>query len=141
MESDPVVAVLPFKANGSDDGGFLASVLHNNLLTRLAKLGALMAHYSRLRGDVAATREWIDEHRRRFRASDKADISQDRNNRFHYAIALPFVGAYDEAVEELRVMLEEPAGPRFPYVDGADPFDSREDHHGYKEPRSRFGGQ
>jgi hypothetical protein len=90
---------------------------------------------------VAATREWIDEHRRRFRAPDKGDISQDRNNRFHYAFALPCVGAYDEAVEELRVMLEEPGGPRFPYVDGADPFDSREDHHGYKEPRSRFGGQ
>lgn len=36
----PVIAVLPFKATGSDDGGFLASGLHDDLLTRLAKLGA-----------------------------------------------------------------------------------------------------
>jgi TolB-like protein len=36
----PVVAVLPFKASGSDDGGFLAAGLHDDLLTRLAKLDA-----------------------------------------------------------------------------------------------------
>jgi TolB-like protein len=36
----PVVAVLPFKATGSDDGGFLAAGLHDDLLTRLAKLEA-----------------------------------------------------------------------------------------------------
>ena len=36
----PVVAVLPFKAAGSDDGGFLAGGLHDDLLTRLAKLNA-----------------------------------------------------------------------------------------------------
>jgi TolB-like protein/cytochrome c-type biogenesis protein CcmH/NrfG len=39
-DSTPVVAVLPFKATGSDDGGFLASGLHDDLLTRLAKLNA-----------------------------------------------------------------------------------------------------
>ncbi len=36
----PIVAVLPFKATGSDDGGFLAAGLHDDLLTRLAKLDA-----------------------------------------------------------------------------------------------------
>ena len=36
----PVVAVLPFTATGSDDGGFLAIGLHDDLLTRLAKLDA-----------------------------------------------------------------------------------------------------
>ena len=35
-----VVAVLPFLATGSEDGGFLATGLHDDLLTRLAKLGA-----------------------------------------------------------------------------------------------------
>ena len=35
-----IVAVLPFKATGSDDGGFLAAGLHDDLLTRLAKLDA-----------------------------------------------------------------------------------------------------
>lgn len=35
----PIIAVLPFKAAGSDDGGFLAGGLHDDLLTRLAKLG------------------------------------------------------------------------------------------------------
>ncbi len=36
----PTVAVLPFKAIGSEDGGFLAGGLHDDLLTRLAKLKA-----------------------------------------------------------------------------------------------------
>jgi len=39
-DATPVIAVLPFKATGSDDGGFLASGLHDDLLTRLAKLNA-----------------------------------------------------------------------------------------------------
>jgi len=39
-DGPPVVAVLPFKAAGSDDGGLLASGLHDDLLTMLAKLGA-----------------------------------------------------------------------------------------------------
>jgi len=100
-----------------------------------------MAHYSCLRGDAPATRQWIDEHRRRFRESAKGDIPEERRSRFHYAFALACVGAYDEAVEELRVMFEQPGGHRFPYVDGAAPFDSLEDHPGYKELRLRFGGQ
>ena len=36
----PTVAVLPFQATGSDDGGFLAVGLHDDLLTRLARLEA-----------------------------------------------------------------------------------------------------
>jgi TolB-like protein len=36
----PVVAVLPFTSAGSEDGGFLAGGLHDDLLTRLAKLDA-----------------------------------------------------------------------------------------------------
>jgi TolB-like protein len=36
----PVIAVLPFQATGSDDGGFLASGLHDDLLTMLHKIGA-----------------------------------------------------------------------------------------------------
>ena len=40
VEAELVVAVLPFKASGSDDGGFLAAGLHDDLLTLLAKLGA-----------------------------------------------------------------------------------------------------
>ena len=39
-DSIPIVAVLPFKATGSGEGGFLASGLHDDLLTRLAKLDA-----------------------------------------------------------------------------------------------------
>lgn len=39
-EAVPFLAVLPFKATGSDDGGFLAGGLHDDLLIRLAKLGA-----------------------------------------------------------------------------------------------------
>lgn len=40
VDAVPFVAVLPFKVIGSDAGGFLASGLHDDLLTRLAKLGA-----------------------------------------------------------------------------------------------------
>ena len=36
----PVIAVLPFQATGSDDGGFLATGLHDDLLTMLHKIGA-----------------------------------------------------------------------------------------------------
>ena len=36
----PTIAVLPFAATGSDDGGVLAAGLHDDLLTKLAKLGA-----------------------------------------------------------------------------------------------------
>lgn len=36
----PIIAVLPFFASGSDDGGFLATGLHDDLLTRLARLNA-----------------------------------------------------------------------------------------------------
>jgi TolB-like protein len=39
-EGIPTVAVLPFKATGSEDGGFLAGGLHDDLLTRLARLEA-----------------------------------------------------------------------------------------------------
>lgn len=39
-EGVPTVAVLPFKAIGSEDGGFLAGGLHDDLLTRLAQLKA-----------------------------------------------------------------------------------------------------
>jgi TolB-like protein len=39
-DTSPFLAVLPFKATGSDEGGFLANGLHDDLLTRLARLGA-----------------------------------------------------------------------------------------------------
>ena len=39
-QSTPIIAVLPFFASGSDDGGFLATGLHDDLLTRLARLNA-----------------------------------------------------------------------------------------------------
>jgi TolB-like protein len=39
-DSIPFLAILPFKAIGSDNSSFLAGGLHDDLLTRLAKLGA-----------------------------------------------------------------------------------------------------
>jgi TolB-like protein/Flp pilus assembly protein TadD len=39
-QNTPIIAVLPFFASGSDDGGFLATGLHDDLLTRLARLNA-----------------------------------------------------------------------------------------------------
>jgi hypothetical protein len=46
---------------------------------------------------------------------------------------------HEEAIAELRTMLEQPGGHRFPYFDGLPVFDGIRDHPDYVELRQRFG--
>ena len=100
---------------------------------------ALNFYYHSMKGDAAETRGWIEEHKLRYRSEYKGDIAAEANNHIYYAGSFARVGLRDEAVEELRIMLEEPGGHRFPYVDGDPGFDVLRDHPGYVALRERFG--
>jgi len=101
--------------------------------------GARFFLYSMM-GEVDLTRHWIAEHIRRYREEYKGDLAEEAKNRYSYAASYASVGLYDEAVKELRLMLEEPGGHRFPYIDGFPEFDVLDDHPGYTDLRERFGG-
>ena len=100
---------------------------------------ALNYTYHSMKGDAEETRGWIEEHKRRHRSEHKGDIAEEARNHFSYARSFAEAGLRDEAVEELRIMLEEPGGHRFPYVDGNPSFDVLRDHPGYVALRERFG--
>ena len=89
--------------------------------------------------DVEALRYWIGEHERRFQAEFKGDRYFAAFHPWIYAWAFAKAGLYDEAVDELRTMLEPPAGHRFPWIDATPAFDDLKDHPGYIELRERFG--
>jgi TolB-like protein len=119
-----------------------AELLDDATATEMAQAptyAALKANYHCLNGDVAETREWIEEHKRRYREEFKGDVFEEANSRFNYAWAYACAGLHEEAIEELRVMLEEPGGHRFPYFDGAAPFDELENYPAYIALRERFG--
>jgi hypothetical protein len=104
-----------------------------------AEFAALNADLHCLMGDAAKTREWIEKHKRRFRQESGGDVAEEAINRFYYAWTFACAGLHEEAIEELRVMLEEPGGHRFPYFDGAAPFDELENYPAYIALRERFG--
>jgi len=95
------------------------------------------AWYNAMRGDADETRDWVEEHRRRFRQEQKGDKAEETYNHLGYARNLASVGLREEAIAELRVMLEEPGGHRFPFVDADPVFDSLKDHPDYIELRQR----
>jgi len=97
--------------------------------------------YHSLRGEKEQTRYWIDQARTRFRARTKGDLAEEAVNRFDFATAYARAGMLDEAVAELRTMLEEPGGHRFPYIDGWPLFEVLQNHPGFIELRERFGRQ
>jgi len=103
-----------------------------------AAYAAARRWYHALRGDPDETRYWIMEHRRRFAEEEKGDKADEATNRLGYAADLTAAGLYDEAIVELRVMLEEPGGHRFRYIDANPIFDSIRQHPGYIELRERF---
>lgn len=92
-----------------------------------------------MKGEADSTRQWIGEHKRRYREEFKGDLAEEALNRLNYAFSLRSAGLYDEAVEELRIMLDEPGGHRFPYIDGFPEFEVLNDHPGYAELEERFG--
>ena len=120
-------------------GARLAELEQNKDLTESESYAAAKSWYRAMRGDAAATRHWVEEHKRRFRVEFKGDRAEESLNHLFYARVFATTGLHDEAVGELRTMLEEPGGHRFPYVDGFPVFDVLRDHPGYVELRERFG--
>jgi hypothetical protein len=100
---------------------------------------AMKRVYHSARGDAAETRHWIEEHRRRLHSQTKGDLMKAADSRLWYAFELSQVGLHDEAIAELRVMLEEPGGYRFPFVDVVLLFDELRGHPGYVALRERYG--
>jgi len=95
--------------------------------------------YFALKGDALETRHWIEEHKRRFREQLKGDVFQESRYRWWYAWSLAVAGLNDEAVQQLKVMFENPGGHRFPFVDGFPVIDAIRDNPGYIDLRERFG--
>jgi TolB-like protein len=95
--------------------------------------------YHSMRGDAEATQHWVAEHKRRFREEAKGDRFSESQNHGYYAADLAAAGLHEAAIEELRIMFEEPGGNRFPRVDARPVFDVLKDHPGYAELRERFG--
>jgi TolB-like protein len=120
-------------------GARLAELEQNKELTESENYAAAKYSYLAMRGDATATRHWVEEHKRRFRVEFKGDRARESQNRLFYARVFATTGLHDEAVAELRTMLEEPGGHRFPFVDGFQVFDVLRDHPGYVELRERFG--
>ena len=83
---------------------------------------ALLDHYG-LRGDRAATRRWIEVFRERLIADHKNDRYLVSVFRFCFAVAYANAGLDDEAIAELRVMLDEPGGRRFTMIDAYPAFE------------------
>jgi len=98
------------------------------------------AYLYSLRGDASGALNWLHQANQRFEAETKGDVAEIARNRFGSAVVLTQAGLHDEAVEELRIMLEEPGGYRFPLVDGFPVFAALESHPGYLALRQRFGG-
>jgi len=90
-------------------------------------------------GDQPQTLHWIEEHRRRFREQSGGDMFDGANNLWWYTWYLTVAGLDDEAVEQLKIMLETPGGYLFPFVDKEPVIDLIRDNPGYQALRERFG--
>jgi len=117
----------------------LADYENNAVIAEDEEFAAIKSKYYGLIEDSVQTRYWIDERKKRFHYQLKGDLWEEANNHIYYAWDFACAGLLDEAVEELRVMLEEPGGHRFPLVDGAPQFDVLVNHPEYKALRERFG--
>ena len=110
-------------------------------LAQRAVFALMTAHYYSLMGNTDETRRWIEELKQRYRRDFKGDVAEEANNRFDYAWIYACAGMQDEAIEELRIMLEQAGGHRFPYVDGPPLSDILGDNPAYIELRERFGNR
>jgi TolB-like protein len=106
-----------------------------------ASFAAMNASYLSRAGEAAETRHWIEEHQRRFHREFKGDVAEEDKNHFFYAWYYAQAGLHDEAIEELRVMVEQPGGYRFPYVSSLPVFDVLKDHPAYISLQEQFGGR
>jgi TolB-like protein len=92
----------------------LESYKNDAALAQGEGFAALNYAYHSMKGDAAETRSWIEERKRRYRREYKGDLAEEAHNHIFYARSFAEAGLHDEAVEELRIMLEEPGGHRFP---------------------------
>jgi TolB-like protein len=89
-------------------------------------------------GDAEATRRWVAENQRRYRALN-TDRSYEARLRNGWAASLTMAGLHEKAIDELRAMLEDGGGFSFRYVDAHPGFDALHDHPAYIGLRERFG--
>ena len=117
----------------------LAELAEEQEVAQSAAYANAMIMRASAEGDAAATRSWIERHRRRVEAELKGDAYFRSFRPLWYARSLVDVGLHEEAIRELETMLEQPGGYRFPFVDATPAFDVLKDHPGYVELRERFG--
>ena len=106
--------------------------------SRLAATALYMYHS--LRGDPAATRHWVEVHREKEARETKGDRYVIALQSFEYAEALANAGLDDEAIAELRTMLEAPGGRSFVMVDAHPAFERLKGSPGYESLRAAYGG-
>jgi tetratricopeptide (TPR) repeat protein len=115
-----------------------------NLLVELEKEGDVIddiyypstkAWYYSLRGDVGATRQWLEDD------SKKAKEPNSYHFEIHLIRAeiLARIGREIDAIEELRRMLERPGNGTFQYFDLMPQFDNLKENPGYEALRMEFG--
>lgn len=116
----------------------LAALEKEGDLAGSAEYAAANMWYYSMRGDAEATPHWIAEHKQRFREESKGDRMNEATNHFGYAANLALAGLHDAAIEELRIMFEEPGGYGFRRIDAWPVFDVLKDDPGYIELRNLF---
>lgn len=94
--------------------------------------------YHSLSGDPEGTVHWVAESRKRLQEQSKDDRARQAYFMHIYAANLAYAGLHDEAIEELRLMLETPGAARFPLVEDWPDFDELRDHPGYIALRERY---
>jgi len=95
--------------------------------------------YHAINGDADDVLFWINEHKRRFHSEFKGDALQEGHYHLYYAMNLADAGLLDDSVAELRTMLEQPGGHRFPYIHVWPVFDDLASHPGFEELRQQYG--
>jgi tetratricopeptide (TPR) repeat protein len=116
----------------------LADVATDDELAGSQQYSAAKVWYHSMRGDAEATRHWVEEDKRRFAMETKGDRFWGSQRHIEYAEYLANAGLHDAAIEELRVMFEEPGGHRFRRADARPALAVLKDHPGYIELRERF---
>ena len=66
-----------------------------------------------MRHDSEETRHWVEETKRRVREETHGDRDVEATRHLYDASSLADAGLHKEAIEELRVMFEEPGGNGF----------------------------
>ena len=135
LRSDPDLAEQALNEAGS----FLEEYGADPELASGTQFANLKRAYHSARGDVDDAREWVEEHRRRLQRDTKGDVLLLHDNRYFDALYLALAGLHDEAIAQLRIMLTEPGGHRFPLVDGLPIFDVLHEHPDYIALKEQFG--